>query len=101
MPEYDCTRITERLKALGMSMQRLADITGNDRRNITRYISGDAQPSLRHAIAMSHALKTTVVELFPTVHNEVCREVLLRSGQLRNSYKLPKWDPARVAGIPN
>jgi len=55
--------IRQRRTELGMSQSDLAAKVGVDRRQIRRYESGEAQPTLPIAKAVAHALGITVDEL--------------------------------------
>ena len=62
------TTFRDRLRAArqkaGISQQRLADEVGQSYVTISRYESGESEPSVSHAIAIARALGTTVEAAF-------------------------------------
>jgi putative molybdopterin biosynthesis protein len=78
------TRLRLTRQARGFSQQQVADMAGVSRQAISAVESGISDPSLRVAIALSHAVGLTVEELFgtdDTVVPVVAREVAPLGGK--------------------
>jgi molybdate-binding protein/transcriptional regulator with XRE-family HTH domain len=83
-PNGNGTRLRLTRQARGFSQQQVADMAGVSRQAISAVESGISDPSLRVAIALSHALGLTVEELFGTDDTVVpvtAREVAPLGGQ--------------------